>query len=333
MEFNNLPKTATMHYSAASETKRTNWFTIVSIGLILALLVTLGYAIWDNSKIKDTIQQKNGEYADMLMKRDTLQSLLDDASMRYDLLKTINVKRDSTIATQEREITKIRSLIQSLMATVKINQMEHAELRHLIAALNTNIDGYKKQIETSTAENLAIVQQKEMAATIAEKAKVTEAPKVAVPSSSVETDLNDYGSTFYATNFSNTGFEESKSGRMKKTRSARKVDLLRVSFDLLENHNSTAGKKDLYVAISSPDGSPLTIEALGSGKFVTRDGTNKSYTKKVSLEYVPGKLQSISFDWKQNSKFESGNYKIEVFNSGYKIGEGVCKFKKSGVFD
>jgi len=30
--------------------------------------------------------------------------------------------------------------------------------------------------------------------------------------------------------------------------------------------------------------------------------------------------------------FETGDYKIEVYNNGFKIGEGVRSFKKGGLF-
>ena len=47
--------------------------------------------------------------------------------------------------------------------------------------------------------------------------------------------------------------------------------------------------------------SPVAVEALGSGKFSTREGQEKVYTQKLDVNYVQNKRQTISFDWKQNT--------------------------------
>ena len=56
------------------------------------------------------------------------------------------------------------------------------------------------------------------------------------------------------------------------------------------------------------------------------------YTQKMEVNYTQNKKQMIRFDWKQNSKFSTGNYKIEVFNNGFKIGEAMIPLKKAGIF-
>jgi len=68
-----------------------------------------------------------------------------------------------------------------------------------------------------------------------------------------------------------------KNGKEKETVKAKKVDKLRITFDLDENRISTSGVKDLYISITAPDGTPVAVEALGSGKFTTRDGQDKFF--------------------------------------------------------
>jgi hypothetical protein len=145
-------------------------------------------------------------------------------------------------------------------------------------------------------------------------------------------DLLDVGSTLHASNFNITGVQEKKSGKEKITTTAKKVDKLRITFDLDENRIAASGPKDLYVAITAPDGSPVAVEALGSGKFTTREGEEKFFTHKVEISYTQGQKQTVSFDWKQNTNFATGSYKIEVFHNGFKIGEGTRVFKKGGLF-
>jgi hypothetical protein len=114
MAFENFPS-ADPNPPVYQQPKRSDWRTFLSIGLVIALLGTWGYIIWDKSKTKETFLQKDTQYAAVITEKDTLQSLLDEATNRYDMLKTANAKKDSTITTKDREIAEKRSRIQSLM--------------------------------------------------------------------------------------------------------------------------------------------------------------------------------------------------------------------------
>ena len=145
-------------------------------------------------------------------------------------------------------------------------------------------------------------------------------------------DILNVGSTLYASNFSITGINEKSSGKEKTTTTAKKVDKLRISFDLNENMIAQSGNKEIFISITAPDGTPVAVEALGSGTFSTRDGQQKFYTQKLDVDYTQNKKQTVSFDWKQNTNFNTGNYKIEVFNNGFKVGEASRPLKKGGLF-
>ena len=97
-----------------------------------------------------------------------------------------------------------------------------------------------------------------------------------------------------------------------------------------ENRIAISGAKELYVSISAPDGSPIAVESLGSGKFKTRDGAEKQFTHKIEINYTQGQRQTVSFDWKQNTNFAIGNYKIEVYQNGFKIAASMIT-DKSGM--
>ena len=58
----------------------------------------------------------------------------------------------------------------------------------------------------------------------------------------------------------------------------------------------------------------------------------KPFTNKIDVDYTQGQRKSVSFDWKQNSDFQRGDYKVEVYQNGFKIGEGKVSFKKGGLF-
>ena len=329
MAFENFPS-AENRPTQAPQPKKTDWRNLITIGLVIALLGTWGYIIWDKGQTKDTLLQKDTQYAAVVTEKDTLQSLLDDATMRYDLLKTTNAKKDSTISTKDIEIAQKKARIQSLLSNANATKAELMEAKQLIASLNTDIQGYKEQVEILKGQNIQLTQEKE--AVTQEKVVVEKNLESAKTSIKEKEDLINVGSTLHAANFNIMGVNERKNGKEKETTTAKRVDKLRITFDLDENRITTSGSKELYVSIAGPDGSPIAVEALGSGKFTTRDGVDKFFTHKIEINYTQGQRQTVSFDWKQNTNFATGNYKIEVFQNGFKIGEGICTFKKGGLF-
>ncbi|MGF6927912.1 hypothetical protein QFZ48_003412 [Chitinophaga sp. W2I13] len=98
------------------------------------------------------------------------------------------------------------------------------------------------------------------------------------------------------------------------------------------NRIAPTGDKEIFVAITAPDGAPLAVEALGSGRFTLEDGTEKLYTAKKTVAYTTGQKQTVSMDWKQNSDFKVGDYAVEIYHNGFKIGQGKVTLKKGGLF-
>lgn len=328
MAFENFPSAENAPHTPPPN--KSDWRTFLTIALVVALLGTWGYIIWDKSNTKVAFLQKDTQYADVVTEKDTLQSLLDEATRRYDDLKTTKAEKDSTITTRDRDITEKKARIQTLISKTNATKAELAEARRLIGSLNTDIEGYKAEIESLKGQNMVLTQEKE--AVTQQKLKVEKDFDSAKTVIREKEDLIDVGSTLHASNFNIAGVNERRNGKEKQTTTAKKVDKLRVTFDLDENLIATSGNKDLYVSITAPDGSPVAVEALGSGQFTTRDGDEKFFTHKVEINYTQGQKQTVSFDWKQNTNFKTGAYKIEVYHNGFKIGEGIRTFKKGGLF-
>jgi hypothetical protein len=238
--------------------------------------------------------------------------------------------KDSIVTQRDRDIAEKKVKIQQLLTKVNASKEELAQAKTLIASLNEDITGYKTQIETLQGEKLVLTQQKEAVTKERDEAKKeTEDAKNVIKE---KEDVIDIGSTLHASNFDILGINEKKGGKERTTTTAKRVDKLRISFDLDENRITQSGSKTIYICITDPKGNPVTVAALGSGTFTARDGGDKFFTEKVEVNYTQGQRQTINVDWKQNSNFETGDYKIEVYNNGFKIGEGVRSLKKGGLF-
>lgn len=333
MTFENFPN-AEKSTVTPEQTPQKNWRNYLTAALVVALLGTWAYIIWDKNKTKETIQQKDLVIATSSSQRDQLQKELEDATMRYDMIKTSSAdmahSKDSIITTKDREISQKRIKIQQLLSKIGATEEELAEAKALIASLNMDIAGYKSKIETLQGENLVLTQEKNTV--IQQRDKVQRDFDSAKNIIQLKEEVIDVASTLHASNFSILGINEKSSGKEKETTVAKRVDKLRITFDIDENRTAQSGTKYIYVCITAPDGKLLAMEDMGSGKFTARDGTEKVYTQRLDINYTQGKRQTLSIDWKQSTSFATGDYKIEVYNNGFKIGEGIRSLKKGGLF-
>jgi hypothetical protein len=332
MAFENYPETGqtTTNTNVVSPKEKNNLRAILTGGLLVALLGTWGYIIYDKNKVKETIEQKETLVINTTTEKDQLKRELDDAAMRYDELKTSNAKKDSTITVKDREIGEKRAKIQQLLSKANASAADLAEARRLIVSLRGDIEGYKEQVALLTEQKTQLITEK--AVVTQQRDKIRRDYDSSTLVIKQKESLIDVGTTLHASNFNIVGINEKRNGKEKTTSTAKRVDKLRISFDLDENMIAKSGTKEVYVCITAPDGNPVAVEALGSGKFSDRTGAEKPYTQKVEVNYTQNKRQSVSIDWKQNSDFIKGDYKIEVYNNGFKVGESYKTLKKGGLF-
>lgn len=332
MSFENFPATDTSFKPEAAQPQN-KWHNYFTAGLIIALLATWGYIIWDKSKTTETIQQKDLVITNTYSERDQLKKELEDATSLYDRIKTSSANmvhsKDSTISKKDRDIAAKREKIQELLSKVGATTQELAQAKGLITSLNGDIAKYKSEVEILQGEKIVLTKEKNLV--IQERNKVQKDFDSAANVIKQKEEVIDVATTLHASNFSILGINETD-GKEKKTTTAKRVDKLRISFDIDENRIAQSGTKNIFICITGPDGKPLAAEALGSGKFSTRAGEQKLYTQKIDLNYTQGQRQTLSIDWKQNTNFTIGDYKIEVYNNGFKIGEGIRSLKKGGLF-
>ncbi len=333
MNFENYPVSDEVLRPAAPQPE-TKWRNYLIAGLVAALLCSWGYIIWLKSKTSETFQQKELVISNTSIQIDQLQKELEDATRLYDMIKTSSAnmvhRKDSTISRRDREIADKRNRIQQLLSKIGATEEELVEAKGLIASLNTDIVGYRQQVETLQGEKLVLTQEKNTV--IKERNKVQKDFDSATNVIKEKEEVIDIATTLHASNFSVLGINETDDGKEKQTTTAKRVDKLRISFDIDENRIAQSGTKNIFVCITGPDGKPLASEALGSGKFNTRNGEQKYFTQKIDINYTQGQRLAVSIDWKQNTNFEKGDYKIEVYNNGFKIGEGISNLKKGGIF-
>ena len=331
MAFENFP-TAEQAPVAAPVPPKQDWRNYLTAGLVIALLGTWGYIIWLKNNSKETIQQKDTVIATTTSQKDELQKELEEATMRYDMIKTNSANmehsKDSVITKRDRAILEKQKQIRKLLAEAGTNKEKLTEARLMIADLNGDIESFKTKIETLEGEKIVLTKEKETVTKQRDQVrKDFDSSQLVIKQ---KDEVIDIGSTLHATNFSILGINDKGNGNEKQTSTAKRVDKLRISFDLDENRITQSGVKNIFVCIIAPDATE--ISSIDNARFSTRDGKEKPYTQKLDVNYVQGQRQTINFDWRQTGGFKPGDYKIEIYNNGFKIGEGIRSLKKGGIF-
>jgi cell division protein ZapB len=100
---------------------------------------------------------------------------------------------------------------------------------------------------------------------------------------------------------------------------AKDIDLLRVQFYLPENKLAKTEGKEMILRVIEPDGGALFDLASGGGSFMF-DGKELFYTQKQDILYDT-KSQTVTFDYRKGNPYKVGNYVIEIYADGSKIGD------------
>lgn len=300
------------------------------IGLLaVAILGTWGYFLWDKNKSDQQITQLQTQYVSVDSAKTELQKSFDAAVIRLDSLTGYNNELEGKLSDRNSEITKMKNQIAAKLKKERLSEREKKELGKQIAELNSKISSMEQEIARLTTENQTLTTEKTQLT--ADKEKLTTDLQTTNTAKMELEKKVDVASTLNASNITITPINEKNGGREKVTSTAKRVDKLVIGFDV-DNRIAQPGSTEVYVSITDPEGKPVTVEALGSGTFTTREEGDKFFTFKAPVDIETAKKKHVEYPWKQNSPFKTGSYKIEVYHNGFKIGESVRELKKGGLF-
>jgi len=317
------------NYPSASPTttpQRSSNSKNIVIGLLaVALLGSWAYFLMKINRSDKEILSKSEEGVHYMSQRDSLESLYKFTLDKYDSVTVANNDLSGKLTTKQTEISKLKAEINSILKKKNATSSELARAKTLIDELNSQIETLQAENARLTGENQTLTTEK--AQLIVEKDTLTANLNTTQAEKKVLEETVDVGSTFSASNIAIIPVNEKNGGKEKETTTAKKVDKLVVSFDV-ENRIAKSGPADMYILVTAPDGK--VIDATG-GTFTTREEGDKSFTSKLTVPYEQGKRQNVQLPLIQH-KFQTGDYKIQVYHNGFKIGEGVRTLKKGGLF-
>ncbi len=254
-------------------------------------------------------------------------------AVKIQVNDTLAASRDSLQA----QLVQVRYYLDESMNKVAMLDTELKQKDIQIAKLNNDIKHYKRRSNTFAAE---LRNARKTLASLKENAKGFEEHIALLGKDRDQAiaDKNDLqakydelkrlGSVLHASNIRIAAIHIRHSGKEKKTARARRVNMFRMHFDIDENRIAEDGTKKLYIAIKAPNGNMMESRAIGSGTTTLFNGQSVSYSleKEIALKQNEA-VKDVSVDWKQEGKYEKGKYQVEIYNSGYPIGEGTVALR------
>jgi regulator of replication initiation timing len=299
------------------------------IGILAAgLLGTWGYLLYDKNKSGEVMQVAQAQSENYMTQRDSLKLLYDDAEMRLDSITGANNNLQGDKSTLQKQIDANKAEIKRILNDKNATAADLKRAKSMISDLNNQIASLEAEVSRLTGENQELTANNSQLTT--EKQVLEQNLTTSTTEKEALAQTVDVGSTFSASNIQITPVNEKKSGKEKTTTSAKRVDKLVVSFDV-ENRIAKSGPADMYIMVTAPDGKLISDASLGSATLTTRTDGDKPYTTKVPVEYEQGTRKALQFPIRQ-ADFQRGDYKIEIYHNGFKIGEGVRTLKKGGLF-
>jgi len=304
-------------------------------GILLAALVgTWGYIFYDKSQHRQTVTTLETRISSLDSARAAVQQDFMEVSAKADSLTQSTVQLTGELAAKNADIVQLKGNISSILKKKNATESELTAAKKMIGELNGKVDGLFAEIEKLKGENKELTAANQQLSTektqlTSEKQNLEQNLTVTKTEKKQLEDKVDVASTLHASQIGIGAFSISKSGKEKETTTAKKADLIRVQFVLDENRVTPSGNKELFVIVTGPDGKVISE---GNNTFTTREEGVKTFTNKLGVNYEQGKIVPVNFDLKKTDRYTEGNYTIEIYHNGFRIGKGVKTLKKGGLF-
>ena len=318
-----------------------NLFAIGSV-VVLLLLGLSGYLFYENQNLKQTTEKLAKDINEKGIIYDELNDTYNQAVAELDEMKGNNEELNALIDKQKEELKVKKNQISSLLRTkndyakaktemqemrlqldqyiAEVNQLR-AENQELLAA-NTDLGNQNKSLQEDLTAKSALNQELESA-----RARLVSEKENLTSTNEMLGNKVDIASVIQVSDVRATGWKIRKNGKAAKKKYAKNVDRLELCFNASQNLVTDGGTEIFQVRIISPLGETMAIEELGSG-IMTKKSSNEQvrYTKAKEINYT-NESRDVCLNWEPTNGFEKGLYAVEIYNKGYKAGQGEFRLK------
>ncbi|TXH20904.1 MAG: hypothetical protein E6Q95_04695 [Chitinophagaceae bacterium] len=304
-------------------------YLISSIAFVA--LLGLAYTVWYENKISQ-IKSNNIDTLSYSNKNalDSLKSNFHFTEHKLDSIFSVNNSLQGEKLSLNDSFLLVRNEINSIFSNSDISEENINRIQTLIS----NLYNYAFQLETELnslrgvdniklqKDNQKIVQRKTVAKPEVSKNKLI---------TSENKKPNYENKILYAIEyFTANALKINADGTEKITQIAKNTDKLSLTCKIKKLENDFNSSSDLYIIILDGNNELIKDAHQKIGAFETNQEGTKIYTKKISLQNDI-LLQDIELVIEPENKLTKGDYKILIYNNGFKIGDYSKKLKKRSL--
>jgi cell division protein FtsB len=294
----------------------------IFVGAIVALMLLLSFTFYAVYNEKSTSAELTSQKIELQKEFGVLSDTLNVRNSQIAIYMGKNAEMDKTIAEQQTQMENQKKQIQGLLSKNKLTLSELAKAKELIAQyqlsivdLNTQIAELTKQNQELLASNQQLnsdlMAERNNTGMLAEQNKGL-AKKVEV------------GSLLQIAKLDVSAIKTRNNGKEVEVKRAKAAQQLKIEFETGTNKVLDPGNLSLFVRIINPKGETIAIADQGSGTLQIADSEQPvAFTKKADVDYNQTNKKVIVY-WGSNIQ-EAGTYKVEVYQSGYIVGQGALK--------
>ncbi|MFT6334440.1 MAG: myosin heavy subunit [Saprospiraceae bacterium] len=322
--------------------KSKNNLSAMAIIAIIALIGLNGYQWFSNSQLKTQNIRQETELVELEKVQAELEQDYTAALEGLEDMRSDNNELNSLIESQKVELKSQKDKINNLIWTKR----ELNKAKEEIANMNSQAAQYVAELAqlrdenaTLMASNSQLMQQnsslntqylnEQTAKNEIEAERVVlaaEKERLAKTNEALDTKV-DMANAIKINFMKVQGYQLKDNGKRKKKSRAKNINLIEVCFTTETNMVTPSGPKEFQIRLIDPLGETVAREDMGSGVLTNKlDNTQVRYTSTGVIEYNNEDTEGC-IQWRINDRLPKGMYDVEIYNNGFKVGNGNYKMK------
>ncbi|MDO7876974.1 hypothetical protein Q5H93_19670 [Hymenobacter sp. ASUV-10] len=306
---------------------RSNSRVLLWVALVLVLLGINGVLFYlnqqkgqQNEELTTEVKAKDSKLQEQIKQYEALKADFERQSQELQALGLNNDSLQARIASVNADLLKLRSFRAGSFSIAQ-QQMFKQRAQNLEGQLrkkDEDIAQLKKDNETLYTETTTLKErQNKLTDTISTMAKTNQelSDKVTVASRLQAENIK----------IAVLNSKDKEKDDDKDEFKAKKVEKVKVTFNLARNDVSPKETKSIYLRILEPDGAALYNLSTGGGTF-TVDGQESFYTQKQDVVFDNTK-QPIQFTYAKGAEYKKGVHTVEVYEGGAMMGKTTFTLK------
>ncbi|MBD2724043.1 MULTISPECIES: hypothetical protein [Hymenobacter] len=309
------------------EPRSNNSRVLLWAALVLVLLGINGVLFYlnqqkgqKNEQLTTEVQAKDSKLQEQIKQYEALKADFERQSQELQALGLSNDSLVAKIASVNADLLKLRSFRAGSFSIAQQNLFKQRalNLESQLRKRDDDIAQLKKDNETLYTETTTLKEKQN---------KLTDTISTVVRSNRELSEKVGIASRLQSENIK-VAIITSKNKEKeddKEEFKAKKVEKVKVTFNLARNDVSPKETKSIYMRILEPDGAALYNLSTGGGTF-TVDGQEAFYTQKQDVVYDNTK-QKLEFVYAKGADYKKGQHTVELYESGQLMGKTTFTLK------